>query len=832
MRDTPVSTYRVQVNFEFPLRNIYSCVEYLNSLGIGALYMSPAQRCRKGSLHGYDVIDHTKLDPELGDEEMARALSRKLRSYRMGWIMDVVPNHMCITSPDNFLWQSVLKEGRTSPYSSYFDVFWDMPIDGYRGKVLQPFLAGSPKDEISNEKLKLIEYQGEVFFDYYEMHYPLKKEGGKPEKDLYQLLEHQHYWLEDWREGCEFLNYRRFFDVCELICLRVEDREVFKHVHQLIKKWWDEGLVDGVRVDHIDGLRNPKEYCKRLKALLGDSYVVVEKILIGKESLRPSWGVEGTTGYDFLNVLNGLFVDWNQFELVKATYNEYVGKQLNIAEQLMRSKKDVIHLSMRSEVRMLTYKLRAIKTLFSYEECAEGITNLLAAFPVYRTYLTAEDSDVQDVNIIEKSIETARHIASVGVSQEFWSWISNLFLEREGPLVIDFVLTFQQMSGAIMAKGIEDTFNYRYVPLCSLNEVGSDPKTTGLSIEGFHSFNLNRARKWPYSMSTTSTHDTKRSEDVRARINVLSEDAAGWRAVLWHWSRYNSMAKNSDWPDRNDEYLLYQTLIGTWSKDYLEKEALLSYCERIENYFIKALREAKRHTSWLEPYSPYEEAAKVFLRRILIEDMIFREMLAGYVERIAPFGFLNSLSQTLIKITAPGIPDFYQGSELWLFTLVDPDNRSHIDYQLRQEMLSKINLKASLEYTEENVHSGLVKLDLIYKGLHCRSRHQRLFEKGDYIPLRVIGKFADHIIAYVRILGSEAVITIACRWLSRLHAGNLPVADAWQDTSIEIPDNIAFSTFTDLLQNREVSISSDGEGKMILAAHLFTKIPLALLECE
>jgi len=824
----PVSTYRLQANYEFPLREINLYVDYLKQLGVGCLYISPLQVCRKKSLHGYDVVDHTELDPELGDESELRVLSIKLQLYGMGLIIDVVPNHMCIASPDNFLWQSVLKEGKLSPYSNYFDIIWGLEIPGFEGKILQPFLGEKQKDEISKGNLKIS--RDKSYVEYYKMRYPLSKELCSTENDLSYLLKHQHYWLDCWRMGCDLLNYRRFFDVSDLACLRVEEMEVFMHVHQLIKKWCDEGIVDGVRVDHIDGLRDPKKYCEQLKALIGNCYVAAEKILVGNEQLRRSWNIEGTTGYDFLNILNGLFVDWDQFNFIVAFYNDYVGNSLTVKEEIIASKRAVINLTMQSEVRMLSYKLQNIDVTYNSEECAEGITALLIAFPVYRTYMTDDVCEEVDRLIVEQAIDEARKIAATKVSSGFWSWISSIFSERGTTHALDFVLSFQQMSGAIMAKGVEDTFNYRRIPLCSLNEVGSDPETEEVTVDSFHIFNQIRVIDWPQAMLATSTHDTKRSEDVRARLNVLSEDAVDWKNNLLRWSEHNRKSKKDGCPDCNDEYMLYQTLIGTWSNTFFEQKALLHYHHRIEEYFIKALREAKRHTSWINPNHSYEETAKLFLRQILIEDTAFLSMLAGYVDRIAPFGYMNSLSQTLIKMTAPGIPDFYQGSELWLFTLVDPDNRSHINYNLRQEMLNKIDTKVGLKYTQDNITSGLVKIDLIHKGLHCRNNHQMLFQKGDYIPLKSSGRFSENIIAYARVYKSDTVIIITSRWLTKLNTGCIPLAGMWENTSVEIPENITPDAYIDCLQNKTLNLTEDNKIRRIFVADIFVKAPLAMLE--
>lgn len=639
---------------------------------------------------------------------------------------------------------------------------------------------------------------------------------------LHRVLEKQAYRLVYWRVASDEINYRRFFSINDLAGIRVEDERVFEETHRLVLKLVGEGEVDGLRIDHPDGLYDPAGYLRRLQKEAArakgkeeqQTYVVVEKILASHEHLPEDWPVAGTIGYDFLNQLNGLFVDAAGERGIERAYRRFLGRGMDFEELLIGCKRLIMRSSLASELNVLSRRLLRISEYgrrsydFTINVLREALAEAVAHFPVYRTYITAAGVSEADRRHVEWAVARAKKRSTAADTTAFDFIREILLLEVEGPkeyweMVLGFVMKFQQYTGPVMAKGMEDTALYIYNRLVSLNEVGGDPERFGVSIPAFHHLNDERHKRWPHAMLATATHDTKRGEDVRARINVLSEIPNEWRERLARWGRINRSRRHevdgAVAPSRNDEYLLYQTLLGAWPLEEMNDKALLNFRERIQGYMQKAMREAQVHTSWVNVNGEYEAAVQDFVDRLLSpENNLFLEEFAPFARRVARLGALNSLSQTLLKLTSPGVPDIYQGCEMWDLSLVDPDNRRPVDYGLRKNMLedlSRLNPTDAGSLLEDGKwQGGHPKLYLIWKVLTLRREKPELFERGDYVPLEISGERPNHLIAFARLHGNEASITAAPRLYSSLTGDSgtlLPDPDVWADTQIEIPDTLS-----------------------------------------
>ena len=629
---------------------------------------------------------------------------------------------------------------------------------------------------------------------------------------LDQLLSDQLFRLSFWKVATEEINYRRFFNINQLISLRVEDDEVFDETHRLIMDLAGSGLVTGLRIDHIDGLFDPEHYLSRLREKLPDTYIVVEKILEPDEELPRSWPCQGTTGYDALNCINGLFCDRRNDKRLEKVYSKMSGGMVPYHQLVDDTKRLIIGRHMAGDIDRLA---QVFKSISARDRHARDITlyglrralvELLALFPVYRTYVREVHVNDADRAIIE---DTARRAGETNPAMVLEiNYIKRFLLldfpeyvaEEERKRWIHFVMKFQQFSGPLMAKGFEDTALYRYNKLVSLNEVGGSPRHFGTSPLEYHHFFKKKAVEWPLGMNTTSTHDTKRGEDVRARINVLSELPEEWERRVKSWKnmnrRFKTVLKSGEIPDANDEYFLYQTLLGALPNDERDLE---SFRERIGEYGIKAVREAKIHTAWLKPDEEYEAGFRTFISKIL-EQSVENQFLADFIpfqKRIAHYGFLNSLSQLLLKLTSPGIPDIYQGCELWDLNLVDPDNRREIDFTLRTEYLEAIRnvpAEALHSFTGQlfsHPGNGMVKMFVLSLLLRCRNDHPELFSSGSYLPLSVTGKHRDHLLAFALNAGTDWSLTLAPRRIASLvKTFDLPLGEeVWGDTRVILPDD-------------------------------------------
>jgi (1->4)-alpha-D-glucan 1-alpha-D-glucosylmutase len=673
-------------------------------------------------------------------------------------------------------------------------------------------------------------------------------EKGKPESFnlLDSLLDEQFFRLSFWKVATEEVDYRRFFNINGLISVKVENEKVFHYTHALIHRLVQEKKFTGLRIDHIDGLYDPTTYLKRLKEKMGEIYVTVEKILDLGEELPAFWPVQGTTGYEFLNYVNGVFCQRRNEGKFDRIYTRFTEFQTPYERLVSEKKRLIMGKHMAGEVDRLA---QLMKSLSIYDRYGRDITlyglrralvEMLAWFPIYRTYISHEVFTETDRAVIREAIAKAKRI-NPGLLHEL-EFIQRCFLlEFHGQLADDqknrwmhFIMKFQQLTGPLMAKGFEDTSLYIYNRLLSLNEVGGRPNIFGISLELFHEFNARRVQQWPHAMNATSTHDTKRGEDVRARINVLSEVPDEWEKNIKAWSKLNRRKKNpvndEVFPDDNDEYFLYQTLIGAYPFEQSEHAA---FVERMKDYIIKAVREAKVHTAWLKPDAAYEEAFHSFIDDVLAfsEQNKFLKEFLPFQKKVAFYGIFNSLSQTLIKITSPGVPDFYQGSELWDLNLVDPDNRRPVDYEKRKEFLREIKERAAQDIlalinellaTKED---GRIKLFLIYQALAARRANLEVFQNGAYLPLNAEGKFENHVIAFARKMENVWAVTIVPRFLAGVvKEGEYPLGGpAWADTCVVLPEE-APVVWTDSLTSQSIS----GE-KGLWLAEVFQHFPAALL---
>jgi (1->4)-alpha-D-glucan 1-alpha-D-glucosylmutase len=682
---------------------------------------------------------------------------------------------------------------------------------------------------------------------------------GEPESfdALHDLIKNQAFRLAYWRVAADDINYRRFFDVNDLAAVRQENEAVFTQTHEFVLQLLREERVDGLRIDHPDGLYNPLQYFLRLQSGSAGGgagqkrvYVVVEKILSGNEQVPEGWPIDGTTGYAFANLVNGLFIDTQAEGHLTDTYHSFIGKELDFKALVYECKKLVMDRSLNSELNVLANHLSRIALAdrhtcdFTVKSLREALTEIVACFPVYRTYVTERQVSPADFKYITQAVECAK-TKSTAADSSVYDFIREVLVTQQAEghpqfyqnSVVHFAMRFQQYSSAVMAKGFEDTSLYRYHRLTSLNDVGGDPLRFGVPVEEFHSEMEHRARSWPYAMLTTSTHDSKRSEDVRARINVLSEVPDVWRKHVSRWQELNSKFKREGTPSANDEYLLYQTLVGTWPAAGTSDKVGESYIDRISEYMLKAIREAKENTSWSNTNESYESGVKQFVEAVLGDKASVAEI-GSFSLKVLRSGMLNSLAQTLIKLTAPGVPDIYQGNDIWRFDLVDPDNRQPVDYAARQNTLQNVRtsqelagdqLKAYLRELLDNPEDGRVKLYTIWKALGLRRSQPELFTKADYTALHADGQLRAHIVAYTRAFGDSRAIVVVPRLCARLlgEAGALWRGEIWQNTFLRLP--FGAGKFRNLFTGELLETEQFDRGSTLAVASVLNEFPVALL---
>jgi (1->4)-alpha-D-glucan 1-alpha-D-glucosylmutase len=881
--DVPTATYRLQFNRHFTFADAASLVPYLRDLGISHIYASSYLMARPGSAHGYDIIDHNALNPEIGSSADFERYCDALRDAGMGQILDFIPNHMGIGYADNRLWLDVLEWGVASPFAEFFDINWNPRQPNLKGKVLVPMLGDHYGHvlERGELQLKFDPETGGFSVWYFQHRFPihprcydvilgdidadlkrlavtvgevneaamrsvgekLKQDlagfvqsdpahlrqvedaaqryhgsPGKPEtfKALHDLLEQQAYRLAFWRVAADEINYRRFFDINELAGVRMENPEVFAHIHKLVGQLIADGKLHGLRLDHVDGLLDPGGYLAQLRAFTSarsaSSYITVEKILARHERLRADWPVEGTTGYDFINLANGLYVDPDGKQVMDRIYRRFLDRSADFDEILYTCKLLVMDTMLANELNRLAAGLDAISERhwstrdYTEERLRAALREVVACFPVYRTYVTDRGVSPDDRRDIEWAIRQAQK-SYAGPDPEILDFVRaalTLDLAEWSPVfdrneVLRFAMRFQQYTGPVTAKAMEDTCFYRYNRLLSLNEVGGDPRQFGVTLSAFHHLMQERAKSWPNAMSVLSTHDTKRGADMRARLNVLSELAPEWNQRVRRWASLNRFKRgkvNGDpAPSPNDEYAIYQTLLGAWPANSGEMNA---FCERMKGTVLKSIREAKRRTSWHNPSEAYESACLRFVERLLEADRPnpFLDDFTSFQQRVAWIGVLNSLSQLVVTLTAPGVPDIYQGCDLWDLSMVDPDNRRPVDFALHRRVLAEIkeaNRRDLLRDGLAHWQDGKVKLAIASALLHCRREHADLFRQGSYEPIAIEGPLSHHLIAFKRGHGAKSCIVIAGRLFVPLlgEQTSYDGAAIWQDARATLPDSPA-----------------------------------------
>jgi (1->4)-alpha-D-glucan 1-alpha-D-glucosylmutase len=684
------------------------------------------------------------------------------------------------------------------------------------------------------------------------------------------LLNDQAYRLASWKVASEEINYRRFFDINELAAIRMEEEAVFQESHLLLLQLVRQGIVRGCRIDHIDGLYNPGRYLQQLRELTTSQtdgsqmplFIVVEKILGKDEPLPEAWPVQGSTGYDFLNQVNGLFVAGMNEKFFTSFYTKITGQDGDYADLVYACKQLIMQVSMASEINVLGHQLNGISERdrrsrdFTLNNLTDAIREIIACFPVYRTYVTEGPETVVDRDraYIHMAVARAKR-RNPAISGQVFDFIRSILLKQRETRTkedqdeqIRFVMKFQQTTSPVTAKGVEDTAFYRYHRLASLNEVGGEPEQFGLSVEEFHKRMWERQARWPHSLSASSTHDTKRSEDVRARINVLSELPQEWKLNVSRWSRLNRQhfKKNEGerMPNRNDEYLFYQTLVGAWPLEAMADDAYKEFSERIQRYMQKAVHEAKAHTSWINPNPAYDHSVQTFVEGVLARTPSnrFLEDFLPFQERVARYGLYNSLSQLALKISAPGVPDFYQGTELWSFHLVDPDNRGPVDYRIRSEMAEELRSTLNrlgpdrAEFVRglfEQVHDARVKMYTIMVGLEYRRLHPELFQQGEYLPLECGGSKKQHVCAFARLYQHKALVVVVPRLVATLHPdGKHPPMgpSVWEDTWIAAPPWPTLGEFRHLLTGEIMSAESLNGRRVLPLARVLNHAPVALLD--
>jgi (1->4)-alpha-D-glucan 1-alpha-D-glucosylmutase len=950
----PRATYRLQLRAGFGFEEARQLIDYLARLGISDLYLSPLFRARKDSDHGYDVVDHTRVEPSFGDLDAFRGLAREAREAGLGILLDIVPNHMGINDPGNVLWNDVLENGPAARHAAVFDIDWSPPQDPTRRCVLLPFL-GRPFGEALEAGELTVAYEDERFkLLYYERRFPiapstwppilqsafaalsadapfevreelasiitqlerlppsdrldaiateeryreqaiarrrlgtlfgesrhvrtalqsalhaLNGEPGQPRSydALEALLSRQHYRLAYWRVAMDEINYRRFFEINDLVAVRVELPEVFERVHRLTMQLLQEGLVTGLRIDHPDGLLDPGDYFRQLQSAYRSAqpqesaqrtslYVVAEKILTGDERLRSDWQVQGTTGYAFMHHVASVLVDSAGVQRLQEQYPGLTGQKSPARDVIYQSKQTILHEAMSSDLFVQASQLFRLARSdrrtcdWTLPVLLRALREIIACFPVYRTYIrpVGWEVDAEDHGRILDAVRWAKR-RNPTMSWAAFDFIAAIMLLRFPPHLSSeqqaawraFAVRMQQVTAPVTAKGVEDTAFYRYYPLASLNEVGGELGSTGMPVEHFHRLMQHRRHDWPASLSATATHDTKRGEDVRARLSVISECPDQYAAAFREWDRtvqpFVTDVDGDHVPDANERYLIHQTLLGAWPLGEHAREQWDSFTPRMHTYFEKAFREAKLHTSWLNPSEAFEEAVRRFVSAVLADrEAPACRQLRTWATRLAGPGYVNGLAQVVLKGTLPGVPDFYQGNEFWDFRLVDPDNRQPVDFTARAASLSQLAARHASEPQElwndlRKSWSDALKQYVTWRTLDVRRRYPSLLAEGDYRPLEIHGQYAAHALAFARTCEQQSLIVVAPLHVSRL----VPTPDeeipppsfytgaVWGDTAIQLPDDLG-GAWQDESGILPVPVSP---GRLRLA-DAFARLPVSLL---
>ena len=918
----PRATYRLQFHAAFGFDEAARLAPYLARLGISHVYASPYLMARPGSTHGYDIVDHDKLNPELGGDAAFARLVTALRQNGLGQIMDFVPNHMGVGGADNPLWLDVLEWGPDSDHTGWFDIDWEPDSRYLHNKLLVPFLGDQYGLELERGHLRLkCDFEAGSFavwaYDVHKLpicplHYDrilgthdpdlerlgdafaglpgwrpqigrrsdeLKAEmaalvrerpqvraaietavarfnGQAGDFDswhrLHGLIQDQLWRIAHFRVAADDINYRRFFNINDLAGLRMELPDVFDHVHRLAFRLLAEGTVDGLRIDHVDGLLDPGGYLRRLraKAPRESFYLVIEKILARHETLSEEWPVEGTTGYDFTNQVTGLLIDPAGEEGFNEAYAAFVGVMPPFSDIVRQSKLRIMENEMASELNVLARDAARVARQnprtadFTRNILSRALKEVIACFPVYRTYVDANgapsDADRRDLDWAVAQARQQDPDLDASAFDFVHALLSGDLVAEPGSgfsrhSALRAAMKAQQYSGPVMAKGLEDTAFYRYNRFVALNEVGGHPDEFGIGLGAFHYANRYRAEHWPHAMLGTATHDTKRGEDTRARLAVLSELPEEWSRQIQTWSRL-LRARRGDVegtapPDRNDEYLFYQLLVGTWPVELLsdasEGALIADYAKRLKATLVKSLREAKLHSTWAAPNEAYEEAMLSFVEDTLdlSRSGAFLDSFLPFVRKVAEFGAHNSLIQTVLKLTSPGVPDIYQGSELWDLSMVDPDNRRPVDYGLRGRALDDVlnalvsDRPGAIRQFARDWQDGRLKLATIATLLGHRQAHGALFGDGTYEAITAHGAAADQICAFIRERDDDRMLTAVVRFPARLETDELT-----SDDVLPLPEGLQATGWKDV-----VSGATHGPAAALRATDLFAIAPVAVL---
>ncbi len=922
---TPRATARLQFHSKFTLDDAVAIIPYFAKLGISHLYASPLLTARAGSMHGYDIVDHNSINPELGGMAALERLSETLQSHQMGLILDIVPNHMGVGGSDNGWWMDVLEWGRASRYAQAFDIDWAPQEPALHGKVMAPFLGSSYGEALESGNLILHcdREQGRFYVGYHEHHFPIAMAGcaeilgGRPgifaeaiahfagaadlaarpaiarplaetakrrlvqtlatpagpaaleavlkrydakteagKARLHALLETQHYRLSWWRAAADEINWRRFFDINTLAGIRAEIPWVFEESHRLIVDLYQRGMIDGVRIDHVDGLADPRGYCRKLRRVLqaasasrpagaipGEPYILIEKILAPHERLRTEWTTDGTTGYDFMNEVGGVLHDAGNEQAFTEIWNRLSGRSLSFETEEREARRQILRDNLTSEwngTAAALYRVASadLKTRdFTLTGIRRALLEILVHFPVYRIYAGpagASPADDQMMNWAMALAHRSVRAADQGLLDVIREWLTDAPPCKMPPGErradrLRAMVRFQQLSSPVAAKSVEDTAFYRFGRLLSRNEVGSTPAQFALTVPAFHAATASRGEYFPRAMLATATHDHKRGEDTRVRLAVIAEIPADWEAALTRWMRLNnSLIRDLDSgraPAAADEIMLYQTLVGAWpiGLDPDDTEGVKAFSGRVFAWWEKSIREAKLRTGWTAPDEAYEAACRDFLTGILDTERHAQTgaEIAAFAARIGPAGAINGLSQTLLKYTVPGVPDLYQGTEFWDQSLVDPDNRRPVDFQARDTQLAKREMPSALLKTWQ---TGAVKQAIIARVLALRAEMPELFAHGDYQPLAIEGEASRHALAFTRAHQGQQILVAVTRLPLTLlgeTANPLAPAEAWGNTKITLPKS---AKWQDCLTDRTIT-----DAGSIKLADLLADFPVALL---
>jgi malto-oligosyltrehalose synthase/4-alpha-glucanotransferase len=902
--NNPAATYRLQFNKDFNFKDFEAIIPYLRELGVSTIYASPIFESTPGSTHGYDGVDPTRINAEIGSIEALKMLSKELKSYNIGWLQDIVPNHMAFHSDNPWL-MDVLEKGSLSNYAHYFDIAWDS--DFFGGKLMVPFLASDVEQELANGDLMVIYSADRFWLRYKGATFPLSPKSyavlfddtgiaqnqalaqigsqiediGEPEdailfslrwdeillqlsslmrnereRDLVdvalkrvnsdkarlrQIIDRQTYVLCEGQVTDNQINFRRFFTVNGLICVNIQNEEVFCQYHSLVKTLADESVIQGLRIDHVDGLFDPTEYLERIRQLAGDdTYIVVEKILGPDENLPEQWPVEGTTGYEFLAAVNNLFTNKAARQAFTDFYEQLTGEHGSVEVHLLKKKALILYGHMGGELEnlyQLFVKLNLAEVADIEKTGDDHVKNAIGQFlihcPVYRYYGNKLPVEAQEFNAVQEIFNNVKtghpQLATATGLLEYALLIRPVEGDEDfNGRALAFYQRCMQFTGPLMAKGVEDTLMYTYERFIGHNDVGDSAENFGLSVKEFHGKMKYRQKHWPLSLNATSTHDTKRGEDVRARLNVLTDLADEWILHVKKWVSHNALLRGEfAAPDANDEYLIYQTMVGAYP---MPGEDEKDFESRFKQYLQKALREAKTNTNWTKPNEKYETGTSRFADRLLDKQGPFWESFQALHREIVEFGVINSLSQLVLKFTCPGVPDVYQGCELWDFSLVDPDNRRPVDFELRAQWLKQFssceNRSALIDKLWKNRNNAQIKLWLTQQLFALRRKEPDLFLEGDYSPLEVKGIYKNEVMAFARIHRRQVLIVVIPLHVARLckqQEKDLLNLD-WKDTAVMLPKSLE-TAWQNVLSGQAQEFKD-----VIPLSQLLTSLPVSIME--